>query len=489
MQGTVVRMFVNASWLTGARGVGDILNLLLFIVLSRYYGPEGIGQYGYGLAIAALAFALVSMGLEDYAIRECSRLLLTDRGALIGKLVGIQLGGMACVFAIFLGLLLVTKPSIEKVMIILMLTTQQCAFALTRTLFSPSFARERMSGPAIAELLCRAGSLFSTFLLVVGLHVPLEIALIPFPLGGLALLSIATMSARHHLKISSLRITRHESFKIIQSAWAFAASVCLFYVYSRVNVIIVSFVLGDDKTGIYFSSLKFLETGVLPLTFIGLAAYPNLSRLCEQGGSSFSEAADRLVRVALVVGGLLTWALFYFVPTVIIPILGDKFAPASSVIKSMAVIGVLMALSIIMFRLLLAMHLQTQQVKISFWVVLLNVLLTVALLPVFDILGAVLASILSMIAINIIYLIMFQRKVGTTILNKTVALFLIIVLTAFLAGALFTLLTSYAWLPAAASLATFGALVLLTGFLPLPKGKKLRSFNGFSMNRPNRDKW
>jgi hypothetical protein len=59
-------------------------------------------------------------------------------------------------------------------------------------------------------------------------------------------------------------------------------------------------------------------------------------------------------------GGLLTWALIYFVPTVVIPILGDEFAPASSVIKSMAVIGVLMALSINMVRLLLAMHLQIQ---------------------------------------------------------------------------------------------------------------------------------
>lgn len=216
----------------------------------------------------------------------------------------------------------------------------------------------------------------------------------------------------------------------------------------------------------------------MPLTFIGLAAYPNLSRLCEQGGSSFSEAADRLVRVALVMGGLLAWALFYFVPTVVIPILGDKFAPASSVIKSMAVIGVLMALSIIMFRLLLAMHLQTQQVKISFWVVLLNVLLTVALLPVLDILGAVLGSILSMIAINTIYLIVFQKKVGTTILNKTVGFFLVLVLISFLSGALFTLLTSYAWLPATASLATFGTLVLVTGFLPLPKAKKARGFIG-----------
>ena len=102
------RIFVNAGWLTGGRIGGDLANLVLFVVLARTFGPEGIGQYAYALGIASLMYAAVNFGLEDFAVRECARTRSTERGALVGRLLVIQ--GVALLVAslalwVFLGYL------------------------------------------------------------------------------------------------------------------------------------------------------------------------------------------------------------------------------------------------------------------------------------------------------------------------------------------------------------------------------------------------
>ena len=65
---------------------------------------------------------------------------------------------------------------------------------------------------------------------------------------------------------------------------------------------------------------------------------------------------------------------------------------------------------------------------------------------------------------------------STTKSIKTGRSFLILLIPAFLLGALLALLTPYKWLPAAAALLSFCTAVLMTGFSPLLKGRDLIGF-------------
>ena len=63
----------NAGWLAGSRLSGDVLNFFLFVVLSRRFGPAGVGAYAYAFSIAGFGYAAASLGLEDYGVREMAR--------------------------------------------------------------------------------------------------------------------------------------------------------------------------------------------------------------------------------------------------------------------------------------------------------------------------------------------------------------------------------------------------------------------------------
>lgn len=468
-RGSLVQMLTNASWLTTARLAGDFASFLFFIILSRSFGPAGIGQYAYGFAIAGISYAAVNLGLEDYAIRECVRLPLEDRRILLDRLIGTQSGLAAIVLLGLLGVLYVTRNSVETITIILLLSIYQLTLAFARTFFAPAFAQESMTSPAIAELICRVGSIVFAFVLVSSFNTSLARTLIPFPIGGFVLLVISAISARHHQGNLSIRFSWQDATSIIRSTWPFAASVFVFHVYSRMDVVILSMVLGDNAAGIFASSLKFLEVGVIPLVFLGIALYPVLSRAFEEKEGNLPRAAERLLRISLLLGGLIAWGLVFLAPLVLVPLLGEDFTASAPVVKVMALLALGMALEMVAVRLLLATHLQIQRIAIQFWLTVVKIFLVLALIPLFGIFGAVIASIIAQVVMILLYIrVLRGKKVLPDSFVGIVASFLAPLSVSLLAGAVSAWLNVTQWLPAAASLATYGAMVLGTGFVPMP---------------------
>lgn len=468
-KGSFLAVIANAGWMAGGRFAGDLLTLLLFILFSRSFGPEGVGQYAYGFAIAGLLYWTVNMGVEDYAIRECSTMPRNDRGAFIGRILAIQLGGVVLAAFGVIVFLSIAKVSSDKATIILLLSGQQMALALSRTLFAPVWAEEKMIAPALAELLCRTGTVTASAAMVIMMHASLPMALIPFAVGGLSLLGISAFWVRRYVTNLRLDVSRECTTAIVRVAWPFAVSGVVFYASSRLSLIIVSLVLGDAATGIYASTLKFLEVGLVPITFLAVAAYPNLSRLFQQNDEAFLEAANRLFQLALVAGGLLAWALMFLVPAFIVPVLGEQFASAIPVVRLVAVTALLFPIGIVVARFLFATHLQLTRLKIQTWGVVLQVAFTLILLPFYGIAGAVYASIIQLVLMYAGYLKALQTKCSTAALAGTLGWFVALVSGGVLVGEISSWALPFTWTAAVATLATFGAAAIGTRFIPWPE--------------------
>ena len=93
-----LKILVNAGGMTLFKFIGDCANLLFFLFLSRNYGPSGIGQYAYGMAIAGLAFSFTNLQLDEFTIRELSRLQRSERPRFLGKILSTQIIILLIVF-------------------------------------------------------------------------------------------------------------------------------------------------------------------------------------------------------------------------------------------------------------------------------------------------------------------------------------------------------------------------------------------------------
>src|SRR6266567_443675 len=96
----------NAIWLSCSRVLADVLSFLLFVAVSRAFGPGGTGEYSYSFAIGSLLALGATSGFEEYGIREYVRAPPAARANVWSNIVSTQcaqLGIALAAFAVFVG--------------------------------------------------------------------------------------------------------------------------------------------------------------------------------------------------------------------------------------------------------------------------------------------------------------------------------------------------------------------------------------------------
>ena len=190
-----MKVKINAISLIFCRVGSDFLSLLLFVGISRHFGPAGVGEFSYGFAIATLVFVIASLGIDTYGVRHFLQLAPLQRSAWMAELLGTQVV-MSSISVVGLGgYLLLTGPTPAKLAVILALTTYQVLVALARTMFIPAIARERMVLPAIADVICRAVAVGVAIVAIERSSSSVAVSLLGFPVAGALLLVVAAISA------------------------------------------------------------------------------------------------------------------------------------------------------------------------------------------------------------------------------------------------------------------------------------------------------
>lgn len=415
---------LNAFALLACRVGTDLLNFLLFLVVSRRFGPEGTGEYGYGFALAGLVYYAATLGIEEYGMREYARLPAERRSDLIANLLGAQVCIAIVVVAVLIGYLAITQPLPHMLLIIVCMTIYQLGAAFSATLFVPAMAEQQMLPPAFINLLGRGAAFVVTGLLIWVFGQSLYVASAAFAGGGLLMLVLALRSAAAFKVRLVPNLARQVVLDGVQTLWSFAAVGLLGQLLNRIGVIALSLQVGEAAAGIYTTGLKLVEVACLPLVYIGVAAYP---RLCH----AFADAAgfQRLSRQGLVIGTVLALvlaaAMYLLVPPLLVPVLGERFAGAETIIAAMAAIVLAQGIEIVLGRLMLAANLSVARaVRIALGT-LVCVLLTIVLTPLFGIGATVAALVCSYLLVDLLYygslfgsLRKAQLRAGATLMKR-----------------------------------------------------------------------
>ena len=186
----------NALWLTGCRLSGDVLNLLLFVLISRSFGPAGAGEYSYGFAIATFAFVIGCLGIEEYGLRQYARMSSEERPGFLGALLGTQVLMVALAVLSLAVYLAATSPTPATLLMVCELGAYQITASVVATLFIPSMAAQRMLWPALAELCARAIAFSIAGYGIAVAHASLAHALLGYPVAALVWMAIALRAIR-----------------------------------------------------------------------------------------------------------------------------------------------------------------------------------------------------------------------------------------------------------------------------------------------------
>lgn len=392
----------NALALLACRIGADLLNFVLFLVVSRRFGPEGMGEYGYAFALAGLVYYAATLGIDEYGVREYTHRAPEWRRALIPDLLGAQVCIAMVVIAVLIAYLLITRPEPHTLAIIISMTLYQLGAAFSATLFVPAMAEQHMMPPAFINLLGRGSAFVVTGLLIWVFDFSLHAAAVAFAAGGSLMFALALRSAASF----DARLVPNLSGRVVlegaRTLWSFAAVGLLGQLLNRIGVIALSLLVGSGAAGIYTTGLKLVEVACLPLVFIGVAAYP---RLCQAFGNAtaFHKLTWQAVAVGALLASVLALAMYLAVPPLLVPVLGERFAGAEAVIAAMAAIVLAQGIEIVLGRLMLAANLNVARaLRITIGTIV-CVLLTVALIPAFGIAAAIAALVCSYLLVDAMY--------------------------------------------------------------------------------------
>ena len=392
----------NASWLLACRVGADLLNFVLFLIVTRQFGPPGTGVYAYGFAIAGLVYSATTLGIDEYGIREYTQRSPERRGALLADLLGSQtcIGGVALLA--LAAYVVATSPDSQTLTIILSLTTYQLGLAFAGTLFVPAMAEQHMATPSVIVLICRALGLAIAAPLILVWHAPLHIAVLAFATSGVLTAVLAAHSAttyglrlRMHVAPTALRATVH-------TLWSFAAADVMSQVFTRIGVIALALLVTDRAAGVYAAGLKLVEMACLPLLFLGRAAYPGLSRAFGDP-HEFGRVGRPALWAGLIIAALGAVGFAVAVPRLLVPLLGPEFAGNEPIMMAMAVLMFVQGAEIVLGRLLLSANLNVPRAAWTSIGAAVCVALTLATTRVYGIEAAIAAVVLSLALVDILY--------------------------------------------------------------------------------------
>lgn len=465
-----MKVITNAFWLSFGRIAADLLSFVLFAAISRTFGPAGTGEYSYAFAIATLISLTSTAGFEDYGIRQYARAAPQERPQLWQDILSTQcvqllIGIMA--LAIFLlwsglrgGALIVT----------LELTVYVVGWTISYTFFIPALASQAMMRPAITDLTCRATAIVCALALISTAHPSLPWLLAGFPLAGVVLAALALRSAVQHGAV--LRLARH--WRGVLATWrgtsAFAGSEVLNQFYARADILLIAYFLGNASVGLYATDVKFVEVGILPLVLLGTAAYPLLSTLAARDQTAFGHSARDFTRIVFFFSGWLAVGIYCLIPVLMVPLFGEKFAPAATLLPWFALFAVMKAWEVAFYRLLYAVRRQLFYCGSLVVGTVLIVLLNFRLIPRYGILGAVGAAIASILVVDLICACGLMRQLGAVFLTSIAArLGLALIVTAGAVAGAQKLASAGPRATAILACCLFPLLGVLVGLMPHPR--------------------
>ncbi len=468
-----MKVIINAFWLSFSRTAADLLSFVLFAVISRTFGPAGTGEYSYAFALGTLIALISTSGFEDFGVRQYARTSPGERAQVWQALLSTQVAQLALGVVTFFVFVLAGAIHAGNLIVALELSVYVLGWSIARTFFVPAMASQAMVIPALTDLSCRLAAIIFALLLIFIGHPSLPLALAGFPCAGVVLAALALRNATRHGR--SLRLGR--SWRTVRSTLRgtlpFAGSDILNQFYARADLLLIAYLLGNEQVGLYATGIKFVEVGLLPLILLGSAAYPLLSAHASGDTGTFTPAARDFARLLFLLAGWLAVGIYYLVPLLIVPLFGAKFAPVVALLPWIALFALLKGGEATFYRLLYSLHRQTLYCMSLLAGTALIVCLNLALIPTLGLVGALLAAIISTVAIDAVALVGLAPRVGGRFLTTTAASLVVAlaITAALVAGA--HRLGAGAWTTAIAACGLFPLLGAVFGLVPHPRRSHL----------------
>jgi O-antigen/teichoic acid export membrane protein len=385
---------LRGSALRSLSYVGTIaLSLVSVPLLIRHLGIAGFGRYTTVIALVTIVNGLTDGGLATIAVREWVTSSGTERGGLLGSLLGIRVE--LSLTGVLAGVAFAAGAGYSRSMVLGTLAAGAAMIlqAVANLLYAPLQAELRFGLISLFDLARQVITVALTVALVLA-----GASLLPFFLTGIpAGLLVLLLTWRHVRGRFPLRpqLLGRAWWSLVRDSLPYSAAIAVNTLYFRVTIIVMSLVASATQTGYFATSFRVIEVLIgVPAFAIG-TAFPILSHSARENRERFSRTATRVVELAAFAGVGAVVAVVLLAPVAIQVLAGAAGTPAVAVLRlqSLALVATFIAMASAFPLLSLRCH---REVLVSNLAALVaNVVLTLVLVPVSGARGAAIAGVVA----------------------------------------------------------------------------------------------
>lgn len=422
LRAPLARIALNSLWLFLARVSSQGLMLVFTVLVARYLGQTGLGQYAFVAAVVFVGNVLTTFGLDTLLIRE-----VASRRTVLATSMTAALGIQLALSALFIGTVglggrWLPNKTPETALMLWLYSLSLIPLAFT-TVFSASLrAYERMDLILGLNLLSAAVQVGGTWL-VLGSGGGL-LALIVLVLAAQIVTAVVAggMCVRRVPDFAlDLRVSRRLIGEMLHQGAPLALVAGFAVVYQRIGVLMLSLLAGDALTGWFVAAARVSDAlKMIHYAFFG-AVFPLMSRLAVEGdlfeiGEDARELEQRLSRTSLrfLLGfGLLAALATTLLAGPVIDLLyGMNYTPAIAALQILVWSLIPFAINTYTFFWLVSRGREMSALKVNIMSSISVAMLYAILIPIFGLIGACLATLLGEMIQAALYLPYTRRRLA-----------------------------------------------------------------------------
>ena len=405
-----------------------IFPLITFPYVTRVLGPEMLGKVYFADSFLGYFIMFAMLGIPIYGLREIAK--CRDNKEILSKTVNeillINLFSMLIAVALFfISFKTINKIQTDKLLFLILLPN------LILTIFSLDWfykGIEDFKFITIRNIFFKVLSIVLLFIIVRGKSDYLKYAfLIVVAASGSFIINFLNLRKYVIFKFKNLNLKQH--LKPILIIFATTVSIGI---YIKLDSVMLGFLAGDYYVGLYNASVKINRIILALVTSLGVVLIPRLSYFVKNKQiNEFKKYVGKSFDFVLMLSIPCVVLMIFLSKNIILFLSGHQFHEAVLSMQIIAPIILLIGLSNILgIQILIPFNKE----KFVFYSVsvgaIVNFLLNLFLIPIYQHIGAAIATIIAEIAVTITQLIFVSHVLKIRIFrwNRLIYLFLAIIL-------------------------------------------------------------
>lgn len=385
------RILNNISWLFFDKIIRIFGSLVVGIWVARYLGPKQFGILNYGMAFVAMFSFMPNMGLAQIVVRDVTKYPEKANQILGSSLILKLLGStLAAALIVLIVLNLNKTDALVKYVIILF----SIGFIFQAFDVIDFFYQSQMLSKYVVF------SRNITFIIINGIKIFLilhEYDLIWFVITATfgffldALFLIITYT-KTHKSILSWRFDKDMAFELMKNSWPLMFSAFLISVHMKIDQVMIGNILDTKQVGIYSVAVRLAEFWYFIPSIIVSTLMPYFVELRENNNELYYFRLTQLYSLMFWMGIGVGVFVIFFGKDIIKVLFGSDYAGAYEALIFNIWAGIFVAQSSAKGIWVISENLQLYRIVANLVAVLINVSLNIALIPIYGISGAAIAT-------------------------------------------------------------------------------------------------